>query len=267
MHGHAASLNDKVDVIFIPRMVSFFKNETFCPKFLGLPEMVQYSVEGIPRILAPKIELKKGIWQIYQVLLRIGKQLGSNNLQLSSAITAAYTALYKYNSLLNKGYFPAQAMAILEGKNSTQRVSKERAFFDLAVLGYPYQVYDNYITVNMLEILQKMGAYIWTCEMIPNNILNKYRNVLPKELFWYYSNLVIRSTYYYLREKQVDGIIHVSAFGCGPDAIVDKLMELEAKAHKIPFLTLTIDEHTGEAGIMTRLEAFVDMLRIRRGIR
>jgi predicted nucleotide-binding protein (sugar kinase/HSP70/actin superfamily) len=42
--------------------------------------------------------------------------------------------------------------------------------------------------------------------------------------------------------------------------MVDKTLELEAKAAGVPFLSLTIDEHTGEGGVQTRLEAFVDML-------
>jgi predicted nucleotide-binding protein (sugar kinase/HSP70/actin superfamily) len=47
--------------------------------------------------------------------------------------------------------------------------------------------------------------------------------------------------------------------------MVDKLMELEAKNNnRVPFLTISLDEHTGEAGVLTRIEAFVDMLRLRR---
>ena len=87
----------------------------------------------------------------------------------------------------------------------------------------------------------------------------------PTQNFWHYSNLVIWSLYYYLKQPQIDGIIHVTAFACGPDAMVDKLMELEMKKHNhIPFMSLTIDEHSGEAGIRTRLEAFVDMIKFRR---
>jgi predicted nucleotide-binding protein (sugar kinase/HSP70/actin superfamily) len=43
-----------------------------------------------------------------------------------------------------------------------------------------------------------------------------------------------------------------------------ELIEREARARRIPFLSLNIDEHTGEAGVVTRLEAFLDMVRWRR---
>jgi len=37
------------------------------------------------------------------------------------------------------------------------------------------------------------------------------------------------------------------------------------KGQKKPLMHIVIDEHTGEAGIITRLEAFIDLLRIKKG--
>ena len=83
-------------------------------------------------------------------------------------------------------------------------------------------------------------------------------------MFWTFSNNVIRAAYHFFERQDVDGVIHITAFGCGPDFIVDKLMEIDAKNYKMPFLTITLDEHTGQEGLNTRLEAFVDMLKINR---
>ena len=70
---------------------------------------------------------------------------------------------------------------------------------------------------------------------------------------------------YYLNQPDIDGLIHVTAFACGPDAVVDRVMEIEARRRGgKPFLSIAIDEHTGEAGVRTRIEAFLDMLRYRR---
>ena len=85
-------------------------------------------------------------------------------------------------------------------------------------------------------------------------------------MFWTFSDLVLRATHYIYQKGTVDGVIHLTAFGCGPDSIVDKLMDMAAKQNEnIPFMSLSIDEHTGDAGISTRLEAFTDMLRRRKG--
>ena len=45
--------------------------------------------------------------------------------------------------------------------------------------------------------------------------------------------------------------------------MVLSLIEEVVRKAGIPFMTLTVDEHTGEAGMLTRLEAFVDMIRWR----
>jgi predicted nucleotide-binding protein (sugar kinase/HSP70/actin superfamily) len=50
--------------------------------------------------------------------------------------------------------------------------------------------------------------------------------------------------------------------------MVDKLMEIHSKEYPdIPFMSVTIDEHTGDAGVSTRLEAFVDMVKRKKEVR
>ena len=60
--------------------------------------------------------------------------------------------------------------------------------------------------------------------------------------------------------KKINGIIALSAFGCGPDSLMVDEIQYHAKEMNIPMIHLNIDEHTGEAGFVTRIEAFVDML-------
>ena len=135
---------------------------------------------------------------------------------------------------------------------------------NIAVIGYPYQIYDPYISGNLISKLEGNGVKPWTTEMVSYAQLEKYASRLKKRLFWHLSNKVVWACYYYLDQPHIDGIIHVTAFGCGPDAMVDKLVELECKKTHFPFLSLMIDEQTGEGGIATRLEAFTDMIRLRR---
>jgi predicted nucleotide-binding protein (sugar kinase/HSP70/actin superfamily) len=93
------------------------------------------------------------------------------------------------------------------------------------------------------------------------------RHASPKGLFWIFSERTLRATRYFAGRSDIDGIIHLSAFGCGPDSIVDRFIQLDNYSSTIPFMSLTIDEHSGEAGVGTRLEAFVDMVkRKKRGV-
>ncbi len=60
---------------------------------------------------------------------------------------------------------------------------------------------------------------------------------------------------------EVDGLIHVAPFNCTPEVVAQGALVALQRERGIPVLNLSFDEHTGRAGVMTRLEAFVDMLR------
>ncbi|MGF7185963.1 putative nucleotide-binding protein (sugar kinase/HSP70/actin superfamily) [Desulfitispora alkaliphila] len=259
-HGHVMELKDRVDYIFIPRMVSVNKEATFCPKFLGLPDMVRHSIDNLPQLIAPRVDLKKGRFELWKVCKDIGEKLKKGTFQIFQAYRSALKEQKDYeNSLLSR----AKPLDYLQNnKNSNFLLSKNDTAVKLAILGYPYELYDPFINVNFLKKLEAMNVEIHTVEMLTNEQLKCQISKIPKNLFWHYSNNVIRAHYHYL-EKKLDGFIHVTAFGCGPDAMVDKLMELSCKENGVPFMSLIIDEHSGEAGLITRLEAFVDMIRLR----
>jgi hypothetical protein len=60
--------------------------------------------------------------------------------------------------------------------------------------------------------------------------------------------------------QAVDGLISVSAFGCAPDSVMSSVLTEAAQRANRPYMALVLDEHSGQAGLITRLEAFVDML-------
>src|SRR5690554_116663 len=66
-------------------------------------------------------------------------------------------------------------------------------------------------------------------------------------------------------EKGLDGIIQVLPFGCMPEIVAESIMPTIGTDLQIPIMTLSVDELTGEAGYMTRLEAFVDLLKQKKG--
>ena len=63
-----------------------------------------------------------------------------------------------------------------------------------------------------------------------------------------------------------DGVIHMKAFGCTPELNVIPALSCVSRELGIPILHLSFDTHTGEAGLHTRLEAFVDMLQMRKKV-
>ncbi len=65
----------------------------------------------------------------------------------------------------------------------------------------------------------------------------------------------------YAKERNVDGLIHVSPFTCMPEIMSQNIFPKMREDINLPILTLIMDEQTGRAGYITRLEAFVDLMR------
>jgi benzoyl-CoA reductase/2-hydroxyglutaryl-CoA dehydratase subunit BcrC/BadD/HgdB len=62
------------------------------------------------------------------------------------------------------------------------------------------------------------------------------------------------------QEGEVDGLIHVAPFNCTPELVAQSALVALHRDRGMPVLNLLFDEQTGRAGVLTRLEAFVDML-------
>lgn len=253
-HGHVINLINRVDYIFIPRMVSVGEEDTFCPKFLGLPDMITCSLKNLPNLITTRIDLKKGKLELYKVFYNLGTLFTRNIIQIIKAAKASINSLSEYSRGFIEGGIPPLNLKRDDIKGD----------ITLAVLGYPYMLYDPYLSLDLIKKLLSLGVSVVTPEMLSRTQKERQAPKLRKTLFWHYSNDVMRTVHHYFEYGGIDGIIHVTAFSCGPDFIVDKLIELEARERNIPFLTITFDEHTGEEGLRTRLEAFIDMLRLRR---
>jgi predicted nucleotide-binding protein (sugar kinase/HSP70/actin superfamily) len=263
-HGHVAALRNKVDCIFIPRLTSIKGSMTLCPKFLGLPDMVKSSVENLPALIVENLQLNRRSFPLPRFFFRVGKRFTGNVWRIWRAYFKALHDWKAYKRQLLQGYYP-QARGSRDVIMAPPR-EKRAGSLRLAVLAYPYVLYDPYLSIDLLKKLEGLEVDAFIPDSMQPGQLQRGRRHLPLDLFWYYSNQVTWTSLYFLYEEpqQVDGIIHITAFGCGPDAMVDKLIELEARKNKMPFITITIDEHTGEAGMSTRLEAFVDMLKQRK---
>lgn len=260
-HGHVEKLKDKVDILFIPRIVSIEPREYICPKFLGLPDMIKANIKNLPTIIDTKLDLYKSNFGIFNHIFEIGDILGKTK---SEVITAYFKALKYYNnykkSIEEKHILPADLLADIK----YFKPQKKESNFRVLLLGHPYILYDHFINMNIIAKLKKNGIKIITYEMVrKKNILEGTRN-FSKDMFWTLGKNIMGSAFYFLNNKKIDGIINVASFGCGPDSLVGELLEHKVRQkYDTPFLYLNIDEQSGEAGLDTRLEAFIDILERR----
>jgi len=266
--GHVIELADKCDYIFVPSIRSIEERVYNCSKFLGLPDVVKAVVPEAPPILAIDVDINKGKRSLYQAIYRLGRHFSWNPLKVKEASEAAWRTHLDYQTFMRTNMLtPLEALAQMYGeelgaaaKDAAPTAAARERGITIAVIGHPYNMYDEYINHKLLGRLNKMGIRVMTPEMASIEELDRGVEKLVGRPYWTYEDEVVGAGGHYL-DAHVDGVISVVAFGCGPDSVMIDVVQRYAKTpgHR-PFMSLTIDEHTGEAGLVTRLEAFVDMI-------
>ena len=244
--GHAASLCGKADCIFVPRYSSVCRCEKSCPKFCGLPDEVRLSLKRKIPVIEIAVNLDSGTGKTVKDLKYLSNVIGKNKKTVENAFfSIVMPGLVSENS--------PNAFAVQLYGNKDKPV--------IAVLGHPYMIFDRLLSMGLIKKLSSAGYRVLT----PYDLRRSVRRLNAAPFIgrsFYETGLDILGAFnVYLNMPGVAGIIYLTPFACGVDSIVTEFVERKIKrACKIPFLKLTIDEHSGEAGFDTRLEAFLDML-------
>ncbi len=257
--GQVLELDEQgVDKIYVPRIRSIQEGVTLCPKFLGLPDMIINSLDiEKEKILVNTIEQDSdNISDIedYEVFL---DEFDITRTQLQEALSSASERWQEFRRHHKKGF----ASDILL---SDRERSLESSDLTIGLLGYVYNIYDKFINMDLLGKLRDMDVNVITFEMIDDEVIQKEARKVEKRMFWEFTNKLLGAGYHFLKSDEIDGIIHVTAFGCGPDSLLGPFLDIDSDNYDKPFMTLRIDEQTGESHLVTRVEAFVDLLRLKK---
>lgn len=271
-YGHVLDLSRRVDYLFLPRLVSVEHREYICPKFMGLPDMIKANLDNLPPVIDWCIDLSRNDISYRRGLYETAYLFTRDRRLISRAEEAAERRLGEYNHLLEQGWLPEAAIDQLVWgkevpapscvKTTAEAHEVSEARLNIALLGHAYTIYDEHVSHQVINKLKQMGAQVTTKEMLPGELVEREARRLPKRMFWTLGKKIIGAAFHFLDSGEYDGIIHLACFGCGPDSLVAELVSIEAQRRKQPpFMMLTLDEHTGEAGTVTRLEAFIDLVQ------
>mgnify|MGYP005848991629 CR=1 FL=1 len=238
--GHLLWLEGRCNLIFVPRLKAKEGGLEYCSKFFGLPDLAKILTKT-PILTADFDERKE---KFEKTLLKLGKKLKKDNQEIKKALEIA---LWKEKELKEK-----------ESQEFFKKIRSGKP--KIILISHPYNLNDEYVNLRMKETLEKLGAEPISIEEIPISINEQNQ---PKEasikFHWEFGREIMEKIKEILNYK-INGAIEISSFACGCDAVLKEFVEKEFKQNKIPFLYLIIDEHTGEAGFQTRLEAFFDTL-------
>ena len=258
---HAVSLKDQVDFLFVPRLISLHRTFIMCPKFRGAPDILRLAGEGHLSIIDETIDLRTGRNALLQSFLRIGEKLRASNRESKRAFLKGEQAYSKFkkewndriNRLPLKNLFQLDIPTPSQGKKSTLRV---------AFVGHPYNLFDPDINKDVLTLTKQLGIEILTPDYLSEKEIDRQVSGLSKEIYWSSGREIVGALFHFLRGG-VDGVIFLTSFKCGIDALLQEFIKRSLKireASTIPFLVLSFDEHTGREGLVTRLEAFKDVI-------
>ena len=276
--GHIAYLKDKVDYLFIPRIVctkNKKKNQFGCPKAIGLPDLIKATFDQLPPIL--ELTWDERIKRLKDSFSTIGKILSKNNRESNYAYEQAQKVQLEVNQLLKQGYTPDRIFqeASTSSFSTISPSTKSNHFpfnFDqskltVGVVGHPYLLFDNELSISIIDRLESLNASVLTPSMLPLDIVHNSNSKLD-ELSWIYEQEILGSAVFFLNNKNIDGLLLVASFACGTAAVVNAIIFYEAARYsRVPMLIILLDEHSAETGLMTRLESFVDLISLAKGKR
>ena len=259
--GHVINLLDKgIKDIFIPSIQSIDYKINNCSKIRGLPEIIRNVIEKPINIIEPVLDKTLNIG-FYDFWNETAKQLGITDKKLiKSAIESGWEKYDNFLSMTKNGV-PYQT-ALNNAINGVFEIKRLESVKPLSVviMAHGYNLFDERVSLNLIKKLEKMNVKVYTSLNVSKEDSVNSINSLGELLYWANETDLTGVAAYYLLNNKVDGIIALSAFGCGPDSLMVDEISYHAQKQKLPMLHLTIDEHTGEAGFVTRLEAFIDML-------
>ncbi|MDF2685818.1 MAG: hypothetical protein K0S55_999 [Clostridia bacterium] len=240
--GHIYSLIGKCDYILIPRVVSYCKKNNVCVKFNALYDIVKNTFENV-NILDYNIDASRGDNE-QKGFIKMGKVLGSNYI----------------NSLM--AYKKAKKEQIIEDMKKNSLQTKDLEISDklkILIVSHPYITYDRLIGYPISQNIKNLGGIpIYAVASDKKECLARSKEI-SESLYWIYNKELIGSIK--LLEDKIDGIILLTAFPCGPDSLVNELIMRKSK--KIPTINIILDELQGEAGLQTRIESFMDIIKER----
>ena len=240
--GHVASLIGRCDYILIPRFETLEKNEEFCVRFWGLPDIIQNTFPDAPLITYNLQGRKRGSERTG--FLRIGRLLGKSYSQALKAYRRAGEEQKRQDILLferQRELFSACAPRVL-------------------LVSQPYLIHDAYVGGSLVRMIEKQGGVPIFADLCDRLSCRAYANSISADLYWTLNKEVIGAIP--LMKNNVDGVLLITAFPCGTDSLVNELVM--RRIRDLPVAQIILDEQQGEAGLQTRIECFMDILRERK---
>ena len=261
--GHVINLIEKgVKNIFTPSIQSVAPKIYNCSKIRGLPDLIRNVVKGDYNLIEATLDKSEKNLGLMEFLEQAVKPFGIlDKDKIKAALKAGFVLHNNFKVMMQHNLTFEKALKnAREGKVVINSKDEETEGINVALVAHGYNIYDKRICMDVLKKLKDLGVKVFSVLQLTDEQLRDGINTLEAELYWANQLEMTGAAGHYLKSDSIDGLITITAFGCGPDSLMIEDIKRKSRNFNKPLLNLTIDEHTGEAGFVTRLEAFCDML-------
>ena len=256
--GHVASLVEggACDAVFAPSVANVGRRRGFCTKFQALPDLVANTFADahieLLSCLVNEVEEHKGM-QDALIELAVTEHLAGPR-----EAKRAWKAASRAQEQAERAALLGQTRTLAQ-LDAARRAAKrpEDAPLGILLAAHPYIAHDAFMGGALVDMLERMNAAVLFADEADRERALKASFEFSATLPWIVSRELVGAITQL--HDQVDGIVLVSAFPCGPDSMTDDAIVRCIQGR--PVLNLTIDAQSGTAGLETRVESFVDILR------
>ena len=241
--GHVNSLVGRCDYIFIPRLNGYGYWREVCPRFAAVCDIAENTFRGSgQKFLSCTIDGLVGETE-EKAVRSVAHILGYSERQSKEAYGLA------------KKEYKKSFKAEIDAQNKALKSDGLK----IIVAGHSYICGDAYTGNVIFEYLLKNKIIPLRADVINHDEARRLGKKISETCKWEYNREILGGIEKY--RKAADGLILVSSFPCGADAMVNELIMRRVK--DMPILNIVLDGQSGTAGLETRLESFIDIIRFK----
>jgi len=257
-HGYFYSLlkaQPRPDFIFLPHFKAIpsleqdGRNSQVCPLVQGETFYLQATFrrklaelkQSGTRVLAPLLDLQKGLDQAQSALVETAIQMGVPRLEARQA--------FQYGLERQEACFAEMQE---RGRKMLAQLSQNPDQIGVVIFARPYNGYVEEAHMGIPHKLASRGVTV-----IPLDYLPLAGRRSKRHMYWGMGQLILKASRLVAEHPQLFGT-YITNFSCGPDSFI--LGFFRTIMGRKPSLTLELDSHTADAGLETRIEAFLDIV-------
>lgn len=266
-HGHVFDLIEKdVDYVWLPSIVSvkqdYSENQHnhLCPYVQAIPYQIRAAIE----LKNDDLTHRKYAERILDIPVRMDKikDIESSLNLLCERIKISPSDIEKALRTGLKAQRDFEKWCIRQGRKVLKSLKPDQTA--LVVVGRPYNTCDPGVNMRLVDKLKNDGILAIPLDFLDLKKARVTNEKLQTRMYWKYGQNILRAANI-IRDTPGLNAVYISNFSCGPDSFLIPLfkdiMSENTEGKLKPSLVLEIDEHSADAGIVTRIEAFHESLK------